>query len=79
MEEGHYGEYSGNARHSRKMEMVHDRELIYDAKGQLHRADKKYKAGDKGAKQEMIHDRELIYDTKTQLHRADKDLSLIHI
>jgi len=73
MEEGHYGEYSGNARHSRKMEMVHDRELIYDAKGQLHRADKKYKAGDKRAKQEMIHDRELIYDTKTQLHHADKD------
>ena len=55
MEQGHYGEYSGNARHSRKMEMVHDRELIYDAKGQLHRADKRYKAGDKGAKQEVMH------------------------
>ena len=26
--------------------MMHERELIYDAKGQLHRADKKYKAGD---------------------------------
>ena len=43
MEKGHYGEYTGNARHSRKEEMIHDRELIYDAKKQLHRADKDYK------------------------------------
>ena len=73
MEKGHYGQYSGNARHSRKMEMVHDRELIYDAKSQLHGADKKYRSGDKEGKQEMIHDRELIYDTKTQLPHADED------
>jgi hypothetical protein len=43
MEKGHYGQYTGNARHSRKEEMIHDRELIYDAKKQLHRADKDYK------------------------------------
>jgi len=43
MEQGHYGEYTGNARHSRKEEMIHDRELIYDAKKQLHRADQDYK------------------------------------
>ena len=43
MEKGHYGEYTGNARHSRKEEMIHDRELIYDAKKQLHRADEDYK------------------------------------
>ena len=53
-------------------DMMRDRELIYDAKQQLHRADKKYKAGDKGKKQEMIHDRELIYDTKSQIHRIDE-------
>jgi len=36
--------YSGNhPRFSRKEEMIHDRELIYDAKQQLHRADKAYK------------------------------------
>ena len=48
--------------------MMHERELIYDAKGQLHKADKAYKKGDKGKKQEMIHDRELIYDAKTDIH-----------
>ncbi len=52
-------------------DMMHDRELIYDAKGQLHKADEKYKKGDKGAKQEMIHDRELIYDAKTDIHKED--------
>jgi len=53
-------------------DMMHERELIYDAKGQLHKADKKYKKGDKGAKQEMIHDRELIYDAKTDIWNEDK-------
>ena len=43
MEKGHFGHYTGNARHSRKEEMIHDRELIYDAKKQLHDADKDYK------------------------------------
>jgi len=43
MEKGHFGKYTGNARHSRKEEMIHDRELIYDAKKQLHDADKDYK------------------------------------
>ena len=43
MEKGHYGEYTGNARHARKQEMIHDRELIYDAKKQLHHADQDYK------------------------------------
>ena len=43
MHKGHYGEYSGNAKWSRKEEMIHDRELIYDAKKQLHHADKDYK------------------------------------
>jgi hypothetical protein len=43
MKKGHYGEYTGNARHSRKQEMIHDRELIYDAKTQLHQADQDYK------------------------------------
>ncbi len=42
-EEGHFGHYTGNARHSRKEEMIHDRELIYDAKKQLHHADQDYK------------------------------------
>ena len=50
---------------------MHERELIYDAKGQLHRADEKYKRGDKGAKQTMIHDRELVYDAKGAIHRTD--------
>jgi hypothetical protein len=60
--------------------MMHERELIYDAKGQLHRADKKYKGGDKKAKQTMIHDRELVYDAKGAIHRTDvekKDRSSI--
>ena len=43
MEKGHYGQYTGNARHSRKEEMIHYRELIYDAKKQLHHADQDYK------------------------------------
>ena len=43
MEKGHFGHYTGNARHSRKEEMIHDRELIYDAKKQLHNADRDYK------------------------------------
>lgn len=44
MKKGHYGDYTGNARHSRKEEMIHDRELIYDAKKQLHHADQDYKS-----------------------------------
>jgi hypothetical protein len=44
MEEGHYGNYTGNARHSRKEEIIHDRELIHDAKKQLHHADQYYKS-----------------------------------
>jgi len=44
MEKGHFGGYTGNARHSRKEEMIHDRELIYDAKKQLHHADQDYKS-----------------------------------
>jgi len=51
--------------------MMHERELIYDAKGQLHKADMAYKKGDKGAKQTMIHDRELVYDAKGAIHRVD--------
>ena len=43
MEKGHYGDYTGNSRHSRKEEMIHDRELISDAKKQLHSADEDYK------------------------------------
>ena len=35
--------YTGNNHHARKEEMIHDRELIYDAKKQLHRADESYK------------------------------------
>jgi len=74
MKKGHYGEYTGNARHSRKQEMIHDRELIYDAKTQIHHEDEKYKhTGKDGYKQDMIHERELIHDTKTQLHHADQD------
>ena len=60
--------------------MMHERELIYDAKGQLHKADMAYKKGDKGAKQTMIHDRELVYDAKGAIHRTDvekKDRSSI--
>jgi len=52
-------------------DMMHERELIYDAKGQIHKADKAYKKGDKGKKQEMIHDREMIYDAKTDIHKID--------
>ena len=44
MKKGHYGDYTGNARHSRKEEIIHDRELIYDAKKQLHHADQDYKS-----------------------------------
>ena len=74
MEKGHYGHYTGNARHSRKEEMIHDRELIYDAKTQIHHEDEKYKhTGKDSYKQDMIHERELIHDTKTQLHHADSD------
>ncbi len=50
---------------------MHEREINYDAKGQLHKADKAYKKGDKEKKQEMIHDRELIYDAKTDIHKED--------
>ena len=74
MKKGHYGHYTGNARHSRKEEMIHDREMIYDAKTQIHNEDEKYKhTGESGYKQDMIHERELIHDTKTQLHHADSD------
>lgn len=52
-------------------DMMHERELIHDAKGQIHKADKEYKKGDKGKKQEMIHDREMIYDAKKEIHRED--------
>ena len=38
-------------------DMMHNRELIYDAKGQLHKADEKYKEGDKGAKEKLIGER----------------------
>ena len=55
MEKGHYGQYTGNARHSRKEEMIHDRELIYDAKKQLHHADQDYKH-DSPARKESPHD-----------------------
>ena len=41
-------------------DMMHDRELIYDAKQQeKHGGNKK-------------HDEELIYDTKGQIHRIDE-------
>jgi len=74
MKKGHYGHYTGNARHSRKEEMIHDREMIYDAKTQIHNEDKKYKeSGSYSDKRDMIHERELIHDTKSQLHGADQD------
>ena len=63
-------------------DMMHNRELISDAKKQLHRADLRYKKGDEGAKQEMIHDRELIYDAGEEIHRIDdqkKDHSPFHM
>ncbi len=59
-------------------DMMHNRELIYDAKQQLHKADERYKKGDKGAKQEMIHDRELIYDAKKEIHRIDEQKHEAH-
>lgn len=52
-------------------DMMHERELIHDAKGQIHKADEAYKKGDKGKKEEMIHDRELISDAKTDIHKED--------
>ena len=74
MKKGHYGQYTGNARHCRKEEMIHDREMIYDAKNQIHNEDKSYRhTGKNSDKQDMIHERELIHDTKNQLHRADQD------
>ena len=59
-------------------DMMHNRELISDAKKQLHRADERYKKGDKGAKQEMIHDRELIYDSGEEIHRIDEQKHEAH-
>ncbi len=56
-----------------KKDMMHERELIHDAKNQIHKADEKYKKGDKGKKQEMIHDREMIHDAKTDIHKEDMD------
>jgi len=53
-------------------DMMHERELIYDTKGQLHDADKAYKHGDRSKKREMIHDRELIHDAKDQIWNEDK-------
>ena len=74
MKKGHYGHNTGNARHSRKEEIIHQREIIYDAKTQIHNEDEKYKhTGKSGYKQDMIHERELIHDTKTQIHHADQD------
>jgi|TARA_B110000240_G_C13186409_1_gene320050 hypothetical protein len=57
------------------MSAKNDKKLIYDTKGQLHRADERYKDGDKGAKYTMIHDRELIYDAKRQGHLLHKHWS----
>jgi len=54
-------------------DMMHERELIYDTKGQLHGADEAYKKGDKGKKKEMIHDRELIHDAKRDIWNEDKE------
>lgn len=63
---------ANNSRMNRyNKDMMHERELIHDAKGQIHKADKAYKKGDKGKKQEMIHDREMIYDAKTDIHKED--------
>jgi len=72
MEKGHYGDYTGNSRHSRKEEMIHDRELISDAKKQLHSADKDYKQ-DSPAKRALVGDqdklpeevKQAIYDAPT--------------
>ena len=49
-------------------DMIHERELIYDAKIQIHKSDKAYKKGDKSKKQQMLHDREIIHYTKTDIH-----------
>ena len=47
-------------------DMMHDRELIYDAKKQEeHGGNKK-------------HDEELIYDTKDQIHRIDEQKHEAH-
>jgi hypothetical protein len=61
MEKGHYGQYTGNAKHSRKEEMIHDRELIYDAKKQLHNADKDYKH-DSPAQRALVGDQNKLPD-----------------
>ena len=66
-----YGDSPANMNRYDK-DMMHERELIYDAKGQLHDADKAYKHGDKHKKQEMIHDRELISDAKDKIWNEDK-------
>ena len=68
-EEGHFGHYTGNARHSRKEEMIHDRELIYDAKKQLHHADQDYKS-DSPARMNA----DLKYDPVND--RADSPMSM---
>ena len=75
MEKGHYGQYTGNARHSRKEEMIHDRELIYDAKKQLHHADQDYKS-DSPAHKALVGDQDnlnsglkkAISDTPAQMN-----------
>jgi hypothetical protein len=49
-------------------DMMHNRELIYDAKGQLHKADKKYKKGELKAKYtELMSKNTKHTDTKLQL------------
>ena len=58
MEKGHFGQYTGNARHSRKEEMIHDRELIYDAKKQLHHADQDYKSDSPAKALDPMHNGE---------------------
>ena len=59
-------------------DMMHNRELISDAKKQLHRADLRYKKGDKGALKTMIHDRELIHDAGKEIHRIDEQKHEAH-
>lgn len=66
---GYYGEYTGNARHSRKEEMIHDRELIYDAKTQLHKADQDYKH-DSPAHRALVGNQDRLPD---QLKQAISD------
>ena len=75
MEKGHFGHYTGNARHSRKEEMIHDRELIYDAKKQLHHADQDYKSDSPAHKalvgnQDNLNSglRKAILDTPAQMN-----------